>query len=317
MAWIELHQGLGQHHKVRRLKRTLGIGLAQVIGHMALLWTWALDAAPDGDLTAFDAIDIAEQAEWDGDALAFVAALVSAGLLDQTEDERLVIHDWMEYAGRLVEKRKTDAERKRMSRGRPADVQRTALVTVPNLTVPNLTQHDQDPPQPPKGGGVVASGEPEAEPAPEPLPFEDGPIREPGDGDDIPEAKSPALVQVPATLPRAARPAPKPRDAYTADFEAFWAAYPGPRRIDKADAFRRWKGILGRGVAVADLMAGLQAWRISADWRKDDGAYICAPSVWLNKQRWEDAPAPAVTQKVVPMAEAAGPAPDPVAKYAW
>lgn len=73
--------------------------------------------------------------------------------------EEKEIHDWYEYAGKLIDKRKIDAERKRMSRGQPTkgkgqsscgpeDIRRTTAKssedgagnrTLPYLTVPNRT----------------------------------------------------------------------------------------------------------------------------------------------------------------------------------
>jgi len=158
MAWIESHQELGRHPKTARLARLLGVSLPQVIGHLHLLWWWALDFALDGDLTGLDAIDIAEAARWDGDPQLFLDALLTCGrngepgFLERTEDGRLLIHDWWDYAGKLVERRQTDAERKRrarMSTGRPPDIQRTSagrpLDVQRNSTVPNhTTNHDDD-----------------------------------------------------------------------------------------------------------------------------------------------------------------------------
>ena len=161
MAWIESHQELRDHPKTKRLARLLGCSLPQAIGHLHLLWWWALDYAQDGDLTGYDAADIAEVCQWQGDPDEFVDALLRCGIdgrpgfLEQT-DGRLVIHDWWQYAGRLVERRRQDAERKRASRrrpspddadvhktsdGRPADVARNS--TQPNHTVPNPTQPNQ------------------------------------------------------------------------------------------------------------------------------------------------------------------------------
>ena len=31
---------------------------------------------------------------------------------------------------------------------------------------------------------------------------------------------------------------------------------------------------------------GLSRWRLSRDWTDDGGAYVCAPLVWLNNERW-------------------------------
>lgn len=120
MAWIESHQSLARHPKTRRLSRLLGISVPLAIGHLHLLWYWALDYAQDGDLTPFDAADLADCALWEGDPTLFVEAMTECGTgkgpgFLEVEDGALVIHDWHEYAGKLVEKRQGDADRKRAS----------------------------------------------------------------------------------------------------------------------------------------------------------------------------------------------------------
>lgn len=121
MAWLEAHQSLQGHPKTRKAAVRLGVPRPQVIGHLFCLWWWALDYAPDGDVTAFGADDLALAAEWGGDPELFVAALVEcrygegAGLLERTADGRLLIHDWWEYAGKLLQRREKDRERKKVA----------------------------------------------------------------------------------------------------------------------------------------------------------------------------------------------------------
>jgi hypothetical protein len=116
-----------------------------------------VDYAADGDLSGYTDEDIADATLWEGDAGDLVAALTAAGFLDADRH----IHDWADYAGRLLEKRRQDAERKRLSRGQrppsptvpspsnghPRDVQRTARVTGPNRTGPNQTLPDRTGPE--------------------------------------------------------------------------------------------------------------------------------------------------------------------------
>lgn len=112
MAWIESHQELARHPKTKRLARAAGISIPAAIGHLHLLWWWALDYAQDGDLDGYSAEDIADAAEWSGgDANHFVNALESAGFLDHEEGWR--IHDWHDYAGRLLEQREAKAKYKK------------------------------------------------------------------------------------------------------------------------------------------------------------------------------------------------------------
>jgi hypothetical protein len=121
MAWIESHQTLARHPKARRAAALLGISLPQLIGHLHLLWWWAHDYAPDGDLSSFAAGELAEAALWEGDAAAFVAALLDCGpggrpgFLERREDQ-LLLHDWQAHTGRLIARRRADAARKRTGR---------------------------------------------------------------------------------------------------------------------------------------------------------------------------------------------------------
>src|SRR5690606_18200803 len=109
------------------LADTLNIIEAQAVGHMAMFWLWALDNSPDGSLADVTPRMIARAAGWPGDPDAFCAALVHAGFLDQDEDGVLYIHDWGDYAGRLIEKREKNKQRMREARAanRAANVQRT------------------------------------------------------------------------------------------------------------------------------------------------------------------------------------------------
>jgi hypothetical protein len=146
LAWIELHQAIWTHRKTLILAAELDLDETYAAAHVVRLWTWALDNAPEGDLTNLPARVIAFGAGWRGDPELFVNAAVKAGWIDK--NERVLIHDWMEYAGRLIEKRKADAERKRqwrennqdvqrMSNGRDADATRDGECTVPYRTLPN------------------------------------------------------------------------------------------------------------------------------------------------------------------------------------
>ena len=149
MAWIESHDELRQHPKTKRLARLLGVSLPTAAGHLHFLWHWALRYAEDGRLGKYDIEEVAEAAAWDGDPQQFVDAMVDCGIdgsgfLDNTDG--LALHDWHDYAGKLIEKRRKDAERKqqvRASDGRPPDVRGTSNGQRPdgagNRTVPNRT----------------------------------------------------------------------------------------------------------------------------------------------------------------------------------
>jgi hypothetical protein len=110
VSWIESHQELARHPKTKRLARVLQEPEVAVIGRLHCLWWWALDYADDGDLSGMEPSDIADACQWEGDAEAFIAAMVQVHFLDQDSDG-LRIHDWADYAGRLVEKRRQNIER--------------------------------------------------------------------------------------------------------------------------------------------------------------------------------------------------------------
>ena len=269
MAWIEFHQSLISHPKTKRLARRLGLPIPAIVGHMACFWCWCLEYAQDGNLSRYDAEELADAAMYQGeDSEGFVAALIDAGFLEKVDG--LQVHDWHDYAGRLVERRAANA--KRMKDARAKNVQRTCETraemceaTQPNPTVPNHVHVSTDVDAPAKVASLTLGP-----PAPD-----DGVLDV-----VIPEAKAEGVTK--ADAPR--------RRSYPTEFAEFWAAYPGPRRVDKAGCLAKFNAILSSGVQMVDILAGLDAWKRSDDWSKDGGQFICAPLVWLNKRRWEDAP---------------------------
>ncbi|WP_135552056.1 DnaD domain-containing protein [Paenibacillus cymbidii] len=132
MAWIESHQSLGGHPKTKKFARKLGVTVPTAIGHLHLLWYWALDYAKDGNLSWHESEDIAEAIGWTGDADQLIDALLTAGghkpgWIERRGNE-LHLHDWQQYGGKFLANKASDAERKRNARnkrqtssGRPQD----------------------------------------------------------------------------------------------------------------------------------------------------------------------------------------------------
>jgi len=154
MAWIESHQSLRDHPKKDALCERLFDGSVPddvadfaTIGLLHQIWWWCLTYAIDGDLANFSDRQIARGCRWGGDAQTLVRALIASGFMD--EDRKL--HDWHDYAGRMLtlkeRARKANAQRQQRyrerHRQRPAEaVTRnvTRNVTPSNaLTKPNLT----------------------------------------------------------------------------------------------------------------------------------------------------------------------------------
>lgn len=174
MAYIEAHQSLRDHRKILALAAELDMAEPHVAGHCVYLWLWSLDNAPDGMLPESHRI-IERAAAWIGVPGTLVAAMIAVGMLDQGDDGHLYIHDWFDYAGRLIEKRKSDAERKRQERankGLATPVRRTSkgrprdgAGTVPNRTVTNHTTPSESAPTSaaatPPSSDVLPQGAPE------------------------------------------------------------------------------------------------------------------------------------------------------------
>jgi len=103
MAWIELHTVLIKHRKIKKLARKLDIKPVVAVGHLTTFWGNVLELAESGDITKWDAQDIAEYACWEGDAGLFYEAMVNDGdgFIEERDGKRFV-HDWFEYAGRYL-----------------------------------------------------------------------------------------------------------------------------------------------------------------------------------------------------------------------
>ncbi|MBR1456856.1 MAG: hypothetical protein IJ594_06820, partial [Oscillospiraceae bacterium] len=145
MAWIELHQTVRDHQKTLRLRERLRLRPSQAVGHLCFLWLWALDNAPEGDLSGLPSVVLARAADFPlRRADAFVDALVEVGFLER-DGARLRIHDWEEYAGRYRELREKNRARQKRYRERNANVRVTnANVTgLPDQTIPDQTIPDQ------------------------------------------------------------------------------------------------------------------------------------------------------------------------------
>jgi hypothetical protein len=76
------------------------------------------------------------------------------------------------------------------------------------------------------------------------------------------------------------------------NFERFWAAWPKSiRKGGKSSCLVKWKKYYCE--TCADQIIKHIEWMKTTDaWRKDDGAFIPAPLVYLNQQRWDGAEIP-------------------------
>lgn len=113
MAWYEAHQTMARHPKTLKLARMLKADRRYAVGLLHDLFSWALDAAGKyGELPGMTAEDIASALEIGGKkGVQTVEALLSSGYLERC-GEQYRIHDWYDYAGKLMDKREADRQRK-------------------------------------------------------------------------------------------------------------------------------------------------------------------------------------------------------------
>jgi hypothetical protein len=134
MAWVESHQEIGQHPKTYALSTALNADIPTAVGVLHLLWHFTMKFAwQDGDLERFSAGQIANGVFWKGNADDFLAALQETGWLNGKK-----VHDWMDYAGKIVQDRLYNKLRRKTSSN--AVLCRKTGATQPNPTVPNRTQ---------------------------------------------------------------------------------------------------------------------------------------------------------------------------------
>jgi hypothetical protein len=173
--WLESHADLRDHPKLDLLMDLLAITRRDACGLLHFVWWRTLTYAPSGDLSDFTDGQIARWADWDGDPGHLVSALKTAGFMDSTR----TIHDWEEFAGRWIDRRNADADRKREARkaaagrangsaapdvrdvsaGRPARVHADARARKPDLTGPDHTgqnRTESSPQPPPQAEGAIA-----------------------------------------------------------------------------------------------------------------------------------------------------------------
>lgn len=169
MAWIESHDEIWDHWKIERMVDMLGGHFpdlhreelrAMIVGQLQSLWHFILrNAWRDADMTRWGEPGIERAARWTREPGQFIAAMRQAELLDG-----MVVHGWVERAGRLIydrirneNRRKSTgrlmaskpvigqtAVKRRTSGGKAADKRRTnggqSKATVPYRTVPTTRQ---------------------------------------------------------------------------------------------------------------------------------------------------------------------------------
>lgn len=152
MSWIESHIDLGEHPKLLELCFQLTLKKHEAMGHLHLLWHFAMKyASEDGDLSKYNPRSICLAVGWEKDQDTFINGLRETGWI---EKKGFKIHDWDEYTlhyklslERAERQREQARERVREWRRRRSNanvthsnknVTQCYADTLPNHTLPNI-----------------------------------------------------------------------------------------------------------------------------------------------------------------------------------
>ena len=97
-----MKRGGPTHPKTYELAELLGIRRAHVVGILELLFHFAAQYAPEGDVGRFSDKRIAAALDWGGAPGKLVSALVESRWLDPHPTARLAVHGWAEHADRTT-----------------------------------------------------------------------------------------------------------------------------------------------------------------------------------------------------------------------
>lgn len=264
MAWIQAHQQLRDHRKLLAAADDLEIEPVHLLGHLISFWLWALDNAPSGSLSDVNNRTIARAAQWKDEPDKLVSALTDTQWLDIQPDGSLAIHDWHDYAGKLIEQRETEKERARQRRaaaaknqsltgGRPTDVGQTSSGRPANVQ--------------------RTSG------------------KRPADVQQTSAGRVEKSIVDKTIVPNKEINPPSPlikKDPNEQErrFAEFWELY--PKKVAKKTALTSWKRINPDDKLFKQIIQAVTEAKNSDQWKRDGGRFIPNPTTWLNQSRWED-----------------------------
>lgn len=296
---IRLSIGFWRHPKTVKLQRRLGL---ESVRSLQILWLWAAQSKPSGDLSGLDDEDISIAADWNGDVGVFASALSSIGFLDG-ESGGYSLHGWQENNG-WASSEPTRSEKGRFSKMKDvipevakvleeagvvrigkADYEALKNEDTRKVTLERLLKDAQGQPQtPPQGQPQGDLGGTSKETSKETFELPPTPTPTPTPGPSLLENANSAPGPAP-------KPAPKPKAILEGkrleSFNRFWKAYGWPK--GKGGAEKAWAAIPELTDALVDRICeaatkeaaqrpALQARGLTPKWAQG----------WLNERRWED-----------------------------
>ena len=130
--WVRVDDDVIEHPKTYRLARLMGTDRATALGLLVAIWGYASRHHHDGDITDLELSAIHQRVGWTSAGLSagvldpvrsdVRSVLVGSGYADRSDDGRVVLHDWEEHQGPMIERREKDKKRKELARRkRPQD----------------------------------------------------------------------------------------------------------------------------------------------------------------------------------------------------
>lgn len=92
--------------KLAAFRRCQGVSLNQAVGILECIWWFTGTQAPRGDIGRWTNEEIAAAIDFDGDADVLMHSLVKSRWIDEHPTHRLLIHDWPEHCGQIVQRMK-------------------------------------------------------------------------------------------------------------------------------------------------------------------------------------------------------------------
>ncbi len=238
--------------KLRRCGNILGCSDGEVLGILNFLWMWGRYNTEESGLILYaDKTDIANCILMQNrgsvlDPNDVVDALIECGWIDEVGNE-LYIHDWDVWQSAWIKLKKTrerDAMRKRDARKREKEAAARR----------QSADESQDTPV------ESPTGNPPDAPA------------------DSPPGEQLEMGQLPKLPEKAAEPKPP---AYSEEFEKWWKAY--PRRLDKGNAYKKYKARRNDGFSDAELLEAAQNYAAQCRKLRTEQQYIKHPKTFLSE----------------------------------
>lgn len=99
-----MKRGTPDHPKTHDLAERLELATWGAVGILESLWHWTARFAVTGDIGKFTDAQISRGLGWKGEPVDLINALVDSGWIDESEEHRLVIHDWHDHADDAAKK---------------------------------------------------------------------------------------------------------------------------------------------------------------------------------------------------------------------